>query len=145
MAFVLFELSAPTPRATRELEMLKRARLDPVRNALLRQEHTPWDFIFLPALLSVTDRTIDYGEDDPPPFFKPVDFLNAHASGAQALRLWPMAVACSRSGAADCKRWERRLEALMADTEQWADDFVEVSHWVPQFLWMAIWLERGRP
>jgi hypothetical protein len=34
---------------------------------------------------------------------------------------------------------------MFSRTDHWADSFDHVAHWVPQFMWMGMWLAAGRP
>jgi hypothetical protein len=69
---------------------------------------------------------------------------NAHAAGAAVVSIWPHAVESARNVKA-CSRYHARLNEMFSRMDQWADSFDHVSHWVPQFMWLAMWLEAGRP
>lgn len=69
-----------------------------------------------------------------------------HAAGAAAVRIWPDAAAVAATGDEAARaRCAAQLRQLMERPDYWRDDFECVTHWVPQFIWMAVWLAAGRP
>lgn len=69
-----------------------------------------------------------------------------HAAGAAAARIWPDAAAAAATGdEASRSLCAAKLRQLIARPDYWRDDFECVAHWVPQFIWMAVWLAAGRP
>ena len=40
---------------------------------------------------------------------------------------------------------DRRLTAMFARPELYRTSFDDVAHWVPQFMWMTMYLQRGAP
>ena len=41
--------------------------------------------------------------------------------------------------------FHERMYALLERRDLWAEDFRSVTHWIPQYLWFALWLADGRP
>lgn len=91
-----------------------------------------YDFLHLPSLLALVEGAqCDFQS----PMMGAVEMQNCHNAGAAVTQLWPLALA-------DSAAFERELEAIMARPELWREDFHMVSHWVPQFLWMGIYLQQ---
>jgi len=88
---------------------------------------------------------VDYPVDDPDPFQSPITASNAHTAGRAMVRIWPFAIEAQMGDPAACARFQTRLSEMFARPDQWRDDFATVAHWVPQFMWMGMWLDRGRP
>jgi hypothetical protein len=67
-----------------------------------------------------------------------------HLLGVHVTRLWPLAIA-ARDDAGAAALLDRELSAYLEREELWNGDFAVVSHWMPQFVWVALWLaERER-
>jgi hypothetical protein len=81
---------------------------------------------------------------------------NCHAPGLIVTSYWPHAAAAApagskvtRSRSAEQIESSRRLvmeglSKFMTEVE-WRDDFMLTTHWVPQFLFLALWLATDRP
>ncbi|MBK8099643.1 MAG: hypothetical protein IPK26_21265 [Planctomycetes bacterium] len=127
-------------------------RLQPQRAALLAQaERHPYDFLdvrSLHALLLGLDSPAT--AEDPAngaiaeftPLPENVTLATVHPVGACASEAWPFAMAGLVNAAAKARHLEHTA-AILRRTDLWADDFVVVSHWVPQFLWFGLWLASG--
>ena len=68
-----------------------------------------------------------------------------HVVGVEVSRLWSWAAAAARGDTGARRQFNTRMKEILARTDLWADDFRVVSHWVPQFLWIGVWLAQGRP
>lgn len=120
----------------------------------------PFDFVFPPALLASLDRL---GEKKVPPYrprHAPIGSMRQvpatklqkqqrppikddHWAGLLAISAWPYALESARGDALACNYYRARTEQFFAEKNEWTDDF-GVSHWVPQMIWMGMWLEMGR-
>ncbi len=137
-AYLLMQLSAPSAPTGARLDALF-PRIDAARTRIARARHSDYDFLFLPAVLRAIDATrqaptTERYRHSTCPRWKRLDLSNAHTAGANVTRLWPRAFE---------GRFSRALSPLWKRREQWADDFPLVSHWVPQFIWLGLMLERG--
>jgi hypothetical protein len=153
--YLLMILSRPRAGSTREqLRALRADKLERRRGALDRVQHTDWDFLYLPAVQAVIDRVEPPVQGSParypvvaqpavtnPPFTS----ATAHRAGAALVRIWPYGIDARAGDEQACARFHSRLAEIFSRPDQWADSFEHVSHWVPQFIWMALWLEAGRP
>lgn len=118
--FALVAGGASGPRLGR----LRREVLDPARAKVLRKRHRPADFLDLPSLLSLIEGTFHPPQ---PPRIGTITRGNVHACGRAVVCLWPP----------DAPDFDARMERILGRTGIWRDDFALVSHWIPQFLWMA--------
>lgn len=147
-------LSGPTgPEAAGRLEKLRRERIEPVKQALLGfRAWNPRDFFWLPSLLAIVDVVSEEGVD--PTWYQPglpralprsVSLRTAHSMGVEVSRLWGLAVRadCGDEGARQV--FEARFLQIMNRPDLWAEDFWATAHWIPQYLWFALWLAEGRP
>ncbi len=153
--YMLFLMSRPSARAVIDrLAALRESKIEPNRRQLWEVQHSSWDFMYLPAVQAVVDR-LDPGDRvpiEPYPLEQsaslctsPVDRSTAHSAGAAAVHLWPLAMESHRGNLAARSAFHARFDQIFARTDLWAGPFEHVSHWVPQFLWMAIWLEIEQP
>jgi hypothetical protein len=129
------------------LARLRSEKLEPARAEIERSPQTEHDFLHLRSLLALADRLagrVSAWSYEPVAPFGEITPENAHAPGAAVSRLWPLAW---DAGAGDPRAGALLSEAL-ADLRtrpaEWRGDFHCVSHWVPQFLWLALWLAEGR-
>ena len=139
-AFWLLQLSAPTAGVQSRLDAL-RPRIERERERLNAAQPTPYDFLYLPAVLYAVDRTdlasnVAFYAGDCALQLETIERANCHTAGANVARLWPLAF--NKSG-----EFERAIAPILNDTTQWRDDFLHVAHWVPQFIWLGAMLERG--
>ncbi len=133
----------------------RRKRLTPeLRDRISARAPRSWEFMDLPAVLYLSDSLTGvpprpYGRA---PFSRaslpelpPMTRELAHYPGEVAVRSWPSAhdTSMGREGAE--AEYSSRLESLAARPDYWGESFEWTSHWVPQFIWMGIWLEAGRP
>ncbi|MCG8422891.1 MAG: DUF2891 domain-containing protein [Proteobacteria bacterium] len=124
---------------------LYRRRIEPVQSALARYPACDNDFIDMPALLATTLALIGHSEPtyDDLADFAEVDIVHGHAHGRAVMRLWPCATMTALGVPKAIDRLDTQLADLISQPERWREDFRHVSHWVPQFIWMALWLSSG--
>lgn len=154
-AYLLTVLSVPhSTVALDRLRALRKKKIEPQRAAMAKTKHTPADFLFLPAVQATIDRVDPTATGTPaayavgvsPPLADPpLTHANAHSAGAALVRIWPHAIDARTGDPAPCARYHTRMNELFSRMDQWADSFEHVAHWVPQFMWMALWLNAGRP
>jgi hypothetical protein len=149
-AFFLAELSASGASMRDRLFELWQSKINPAREEIANFHGTDWDFLDLPGVLASVDYFTPgahpelFAVGESVPFQSPITDWNAHTAGASMVRLWPHAIQSSQN-AASCARYQTRMSEMFARPDQWQDVFETVSHWVPQFMWMGLWLEMGRP
>ncbi len=135
-AFLLLQGCAPSTAIQTRLENLY-PRIDAARPDIARARHTEYDFLYLPAVLYAIDQTRGAKTSYPKstrPRWRDLTSSNCHTAGAGVVRLWPRAFE---------GKYSRALPSVFKRTPQWKDDFYLVSHWVPQFIWLGLMLERG--
>ena len=139
-AYLLLQLAAPSAPVQTRLDDLF-ARIDAARNRIAQTRPTNYDFLYLPAVLRVIDATRRSRADAATAYnhsmrarWQTLDLSNCHTAGANVSRLWPRAFE---------GKFSASLAPLWKRSEQWKDDFHLVSHWVPQFIWLGLMLERG--
>ena len=136
-AYLLLQLSAPSQPIQARLDELF-SRIEAARQRVARTQPSDYDFLYLPAVLQVIEATRPTAATAPPyrhstrPKWRALDRANCHTAGANVTRLWPRAF--------DGK-FGRALNDVLKRREQWAGDFLYVSHWVPQFIWLGVVLE----
>lgn len=150
LMIMMSDTVAPDARA--HLAQLRAAKVEPARDKIPSMMAGSYDFLYIPAILAVLDRVDpnvttfpDYPVDALYPLMSPIDLSNAHTAGQAMTRVWPFAIESRVPDAAACERYYGRMTEMFMRTDQWKDNFQNVSHWVPQFMWMGMWLERGRP
>lgn len=142
-AYWLVRKSHPSAAAQTTLDTLLTSKLEPGSALLPRYVTTIYDFLYLPAILSMIEGT-DYPVTDDPGFQIKISPETSHTAGQAMVRIWPHAFQSSKE-AASCARYQTRMTEMFSRPDQWQTDFLSVTHWVPQFMWMAMWLERGMP
>ncbi len=138
-AYLLLQLSAPlTPIQARLNDLFP--RIEAARLRIARTRPSDYDFLYLPAVLQAIEATRSIAATAAPyrhstrPKWQTLDRANCHTAGANVTRLWPRAFE---------GQFSRALNDVFKRREQWAGDFLYVSHWVPQFIWLGALLERG--
>jgi len=154
-AYLLVALSEPATEAVRDrLRALRKNKLEPARSKIGAVTPAKTDFMDLAAVLALIDRvdpiytgspaTLTLGTspalDDPP-----LTSANNHSAGTVLVQVWPHAVEARRGDKASCSRYHARMNEMFLRTDHWADSFRHVAHWIPQFMWMGMWLAAGRP
>lgn len=150
-SFLLTELSARgNAMMQKRLFRQWQQKINPARAEIAQFEPSDWDFLDLRSVLATVDQVTPGAHPalvaPRPwvPFQSPITSDNAHTAGAAMVRLWPHALQEAQSPAS-CARFETRMTEMFSRTDQWRDEFDTVAHWVPQFMWMGMWLEMGRP
>lgn len=151
--YLLLEWSGPERASIRDrLERLRAERLEPQRSGLRAQtELQTIDFLFLPAVEAL-DHVITFGAL-PEAYAHPatvelpdsVTIRSVHVVGAAASRTWPYALAGGRGDPKAAAAFAAGMSGILSRTDLWREDFATVSHWVPQFLWLGVWLALDRP
>ncbi|MCP3919288.1 MAG: DUF2891 family protein [bacterium] len=151
-AFWLLQMSEPvTPGAAETLEHLRRERIEPERAALVAHDDPhPFDFLWVPAILALIDRTADRASPYvPPTALEPlpetVKISTVHVLGVRLSRLWPCALDAHGGDEAARAVFEAHTRKLLGRKDLWEGDFAACSHWVPQYLFIGLWLADGRP
>jgi hypothetical protein len=148
-AYSLLKQSSPSGAMKDRMAALEK-RIDAARPAIAKHQSTPDDFLDLGGVLATIDRTPPRKPNTGPYTGKvgdlprpPIDFSNVHSAGTAAMRVWPYAVdaAANRPGAA--KQVDARIAEMMKRPELYQSGFETASHWVPQFLWMAMLRQAG--
>jgi hypothetical protein len=151
--YLLVVLSGELPNPLRDRFRLLQKKMEGPRSQLMAMKHRPDDFLYLPAVQAMIDRVgsavatkpARYPVQVSPPLFDPpLNSHNAHNPGAEMVRIWPHAIDSQKDERAR-SRFHTRMNEMFSRKDQWADSFELVSHWVPQFMWMGMWLEAGRP
>ncbi len=157
---ILVQLGHPTrPETAARVRAIFQRRLPEIAAVLAARATTSrpvntYEFLHLPAVAALGARLS--GSDAanasvrpfvPPAFVPPpatITLGNCHLLGAQISVLWPLGF--DAGGGADAARaaFQARLRLCMEREEAWAGPFVTVSHWVPQFLYLGLWLADGR-
>ena len=67
------------------------------------------------------------------------------AFATSSSRSWPDAWDAGRGDECARARYEEHLAHFLAREDLWAGDFDSSSHWLPQYLWIGLWLADGSP
>jgi hypothetical protein len=145
--FLLLHFSRPAPEIRHRLEAL-RPQIESVRHIIVATQADEYDFLYLPALLFLFDQSgkandvgFSYDVDTSlQPSWRP-SLNNCHKAGANVVRLWPYAL--DRQDSSGGNRFRAGLQQILSRPEHWKTSFELVSHWVPQFIWLGLMLERG--
>jgi len=145
--YTLLKLSSPRDsKVLRSLRKLEK-RIEPLRGEIMASVHSDFDFLEPSALLALSDSFDDRNEGaylcNRVEIPDKITRENAHRAGAYIQDSWPCAKAASRGNHSAQVAYQRHEESLLARPELWRDDFSNVGHWVPQFIWMGMWMRRG--
>jgi len=140
-----------TPRFAQSSRRCSRRRSTRCVASLAAWQPATSDFLHLPAVLATLDRValpaakvVAYPLERATALAGTTNLRFGRACvGAAVVRLWPYAIDAATDLVA-CGRFHTRTNELFSRPDQWADTYA-VAHWVPQFMWMGLWLERGRP
>lgn len=106
----------------------------------------PADFVFIPSLMQQLGRI--YGESPLPPYritwnppSLPLTAANQHRPGAAVMSLWAAGQECRWGDLDSCRFFDSAWNSMVDLEWAWRGSFEWVSHYVPQFMWMA-WLQR---
>jgi len=155
-AWIWYQLARSGPigdGVDERLQKLFAARLVPNAPAMLEERKlTAYEFLDVPALaflvhdarpLPTAPELPDIDTELPLP--AEVSLRDTHSLGKWISRLWPLAIAARTD--ADARRLlDAELARYMAREDLWNGDFTVIRHWIPQFLWFALYLaesERG--
>lgn len=154
-AYLLVALSDPSSQVVLDqMRALRKSKLEPMRSKIMAFTPAKSDFMDLAAVLALIDRVdptftgtpaatpigASAALDDPP-----LTSSNEHSAGTVLVQVWPHAFEAHRGDKASCSRFHARMNEMFSRTDHWADSFEHVAHWVPQFIWMGMWLAAGRP
>ena len=139
------------PDATERLRAIAAGHLAPQRDrlaALAEAEGT--DFLWLPAVLALIERTRSgesafYDPGLPQDLPDSVVVATVHPLGVAISRSWPDAWDAGRGDGRARARYEEHLTHFLAREDLWAGDFDSSAHWLPQYLWIGLWLADGSP
>lgn len=154
-AWLQVALAGPVGEGSAEkLEALARERIAPQRAAIAAhaQPHE-WDFLWLPAVLALVEDLGTFAGEEPTPYTLDelgalparVTLSDVHVLGVEISKLWGLSVEMRRGYADARAAFHLRYHEILARSDLWEEDFEVVTHWVPQFLWFAIWVADGRP
>jgi hypothetical protein len=116
-----------------------------------------YDFFHSPAIAALAARVApatSIPEDFLPPRYAlpvcekspdKITLANCHRLGAEITKTWPLAFDAGRGDFEARKVLNERLTELLERSDCWDGDFVTTSHWIPQFVFFALWLAAGRP
>lgn len=145
---------APTadPGRRKRFERLRADRVTTAR-ALARRAGRSADFLWVDAMLWASDalasgagsRPADYAVPPYVPPRKEITLGNCHSLGREIVKLWPPAMKAADGDREARTLFNERLRLCLEREDAWDGPFVTVSHWVPQFVYFAVWLAEGRP
>jgi hypothetical protein len=109
-----------------------------------------YDFLWVPAINALLQRSLDnvHSPYDPgPPQALPAKVIVAtvHPLGVAISRTWPDAFDAGLGDERARARYHQHLSHFIARKDLWAGDFDACTHWLPQYLWIGLWLSDGRP
>jgi hypothetical protein len=109
-----------------------------------------YDFLWVPAINALLQRSLDnvHSPYDPgPPQALPAKVIVAtvHPLGVAISRTWPDAFDAGLGDERARVRYHQHLTHFIARKDLWAGDFDACTHWLPQYLWIGLWLSDGRP
>lgn len=152
MAYLLVIWSEPAREGARSrLHALNEERLAPQRDAIAKLSKTRgYDFLWLPALAALVDRCLDgeasaYDPGTPPELPDEVVVATVHPLGVAISRTWPDAFDAGAGAAPAKARFHEHLSHFLAREDLWDGEFDACTHWLPQYLWIGLWLADGRP
>lgn len=105
-----------------------------------------WDFHSPLCLANVINGTTDCPVIGTSSVCKPtqIEIQNCHTPGLIVTSYWPHAFSAGCGNHESKQILAGHMAGFMADVE-WKGDFALTTHWVPQFLFFAVWLACGRP
>lgn len=136
-----------------QLTRLFEARIAPLRRELAeRVDWIGYDFLWIPSLRVLAEdlmpaarEPLPFLSGDPIPIPDELHTGNVHPLGIAISRLWGHATLAAGGDPAAAAAFDERLRHFVERPELWRGDFAAVSHWIPQFLFLACWLRDGRP
>ena len=150
--YLLMRWSEPERADTlKRLQSLETEKLLPQKTRLSQLEAgSGYDFLWLPALNALAERSrgeplSDYDPGAPRALPERVIVATVHPLGVAISRAWPDAYDAGLGDAHARARYNEHLAHFIARRDLWAGDFDACSHWLPQYLWIGLWLSDGRP
>ncbi len=139
LTYAFLELSrSEDPWINNALKLLKKTKIEPYRAEIIKNQSLPFDFLEPSSLLALIDELQGVKSNyncDRAPLPDAITRENAHRPGAYIADQWPCALQSKSQ-----TRFESKTLALLNRPDLWQEDFDQVGHWVPQFIWMGIWL-----
>ena len=152
MPLLLVTWSDPSDAAAKErLRSLYETKLAPHRDELAAlTKARGYDFLWLPAIFALVERSTSgeataYDPGSLPELPDTVTGPTVHPLGVAITRTWPDAFDAGRGVEGARARYQEHLSHFLAREDLWAGDFDACSHWLPQYLWVGLWLAEGRP
>ncbi len=130
------------------LRTLETAKVDAWRPRLSTDvARLPGDFLELRAIFALIERLRD-GRAEPlalprVEFPGKVTIRDCHVLGRIVTATWPLAFDAATDPGARAA-FVARTAAFLTRRDLWDGDFGATQHWVPQYLWLGLWLARGR-
>ncbi|QDU66043.1 DUF2891 family protein [Engelhardtia mirabilis] len=152
--WIQLRLAGPTcADAATRLEAQRVERILPQRSAVAAHtDYSDYDFLWLPSLQVLVEELspaglapIPFEVGSPIPIPERLTTANVHPLGLEVTRLWALGALAARGDGAAAADFDRRLAGIVARPELWSEGFEAVTHWVPQFLFVACWMRDGRP
>ena len=150
--YLLVVWSRPDSEETRaRLQALYDEKISPKREELAKlKTGSSYDFLWLPAINALLERSLkraslSYDPGLPQDLPAKVIVATVHPLGVAISRSWPDAFDAGLGDEEARARYERHLAHFIAREDLWAGDFDACSHWLPQYLWIGLWLSDGRP
>jgi hypothetical protein len=150
--YLLMLWSQPKREDTRaRLRSLDAEKLSPLREELSQiKAGSGYDFLWLPALNALLERSLKgaprpYDPGSPQALPAEVIVATVHPLGVAITRTWPDAFDAGLGDERSRARYHQHLSHFIARDDLWAGDFDACSHWIPQYLWIGLWLSDGRP
>ena len=150
--YLLMVWSQPKREGTlARLRSLDTEKLSPQREELAQiKAGSGYDFLWLPALNALLERSLreirsPYDPGSPQALPADVIVATVHPLGVAISRTWPDAFDAGLGDERSRARYHKHLSHFIAREDLWAGDFDACSHWLPQYLWIGLWLSDGRP
>ena len=154
LSYWLVQLSEPvTPGIGERMTALAEEVIEPEREALIAfTEPGSSDFVWLPAIVALIDRTAPEGRSQQSKYEAPawpeledeVPFRRVHGLGRELSTLWPLAFDAAHGDAIAAELYNTRLSDYMSKEKLWNGTFNGITHWIPQYLWIGVWLGLDR-
>ena len=109
-----------------------------------------YDFLWVPAINALLERSLEklpspYDPGSPQALPEKVIVATVHPLGVAISRAWPDAFDAGLGDERSRARYHQHLSHFIVREDLWTRDFDACSHWIPQYLWIGLWLSDGRP
>lgn len=149
-AWIWYQLARSRPigdGVDERLQKLFETRLAPRAADMLDEPKlTAYEFLEVPALAFLVHDVQPLPKapvlpqiDTKLPLPEKVTLRDTHSLGKWISRLWPLAIAARQDQSAR-RQLDAELARYMAREDLWNGDFTVIRHWIPQFLWFALYL-----